>query len=384
MSLLLSNISLTDNLQAMYRFNLLPDEIRLIAATIFAFAIGWTFRKQLFLIAVRNKFFARTSRRSSHSGHIPTVGGCLIYLSFICSFLLFSRVGEIPSFQYAILGSMITFFIGFYDDLINISPLKKLFGEIVAVALLVFGGNYFFTDIHGLFGANIIPSSLGIALTFIAFIGIINAMNLIDGINGLASGIMMMDCMAFGTWFFLEGEIELAILCGILIGAIAPFFVYNVFGTRSKMFMGDSGSLTIGFLLAFLIVQFCETDLLTNGNGFQIAAPGAAFSILAIPVLDTIRLMGYRWMRGKSPFFPDKNHMHHKLLTIFNGNHLKVTSMMLFFNLLFIAIAVLDRRLHNETIIVSDILLFSLIFYLVNRKAKKIEQKKDTKQNTAI
>lgn len=367
----------------MYQFNILPDLIRLIAATIFAFAIGWTFRKQLFLIAVRNKFFARTSRRSSHTGHVPAIGGCLIFLSFICSFLLFSQIGKVPSFQYALLGAMITFFIGFYDDLTNISPLKKLFGEIVAVALLVFGGNYFFTDMHGLFGAEIIPPTLGIALTFVVFIGLINAMNLIDGVNGLASGIMMMDCTAFGAWFYMIGSIEHAILCGILVGSIAPFFIYNVFGTRSKMFMGDSGSLVIGFLLSFLVVQFCETDI-TNKATFQIAAPGAAFSILSIPVLDTIRLMGYRWMHGKSPFFPDKNHMHHKLLTIFDGNHLKVTATMLLFNLLFIGIALLCKNLHNETIIVADILLFSLIFYLGNRKASKIEKAKDAQLNMAI
>ncbi|MDD4848706.1 MAG: MraY family glycosyltransferase [Bacteroidales bacterium] len=313
----------------MYQFNILPDEIRLIAATIFAFAIGWTFRKQLFLIAVRNKFFARTSRRSSHSGHVPAVGGCLIFLSFICSFLLFSQVGKVPSFQYALLGSMITFFIGFYDDLTNISPIKKLFGEIVAVALLVFGGNYFFTDLHGLFGADIIPPSLGIALTFITFIGLINAMNLIDGVNGLASGIMMMDCFAFGAWFYYKGNIEHAILCGILIGAIAPFFIYNVFGQRSKMFMGDSGSLVIGFLLSFLVIQFCETQLDGNKMPLRISAPGISFSIMALPVLDTIRLMAFRWMQGKSPFFPDKNHMHHKLLTNFINNHIKVTATML-------------------------------------------------------
>lgn len=369
----------------MYQFNILPDAIRLIAATIFAFAIGWTFRKQLFLIAVRNKFFARTSRRSSHQGHIPTVGGCIIFLSFICSFLLFSQLGKVPSFQYALLGSMITFFVGFYDDLTNISPLKKLFGEIVAVALLVFGGNFFFSNMHGLFGAQIIPPTLGIALTFIIFIGLINAMNLIDGVNGLASGIMMMDCMAFGTWFYLIGMNEMAILCGILIGSIAPFYVYNVFGTRSKMFMGDSGSLVIGFLLSYIVIQFCETDLLSNSsNHLQIAAPGAAFSIMAIPVLDTIRLMGFRWMHGKSPFFPDKNHMHHKLLLIYNGNHIKVSSTMLLFNLLFIGIAVLCRNFHNETIIAIDIILFSIIFYFVNRKAGQVEKKNDQQLNMAI
>lgn len=367
----------------MYQFNILPDDIRLIAATLFAFVIGWTFRKQLFLIAVRNKFFARTSKRSSHVGAVPTVGGCLIFLSFLCSFLLFVQVGAIPSFQYVLLGAMITFFIGFYDDLANISPLKKLFGEIVAVSLLVFGGNYFFTDMHGLFGANTIPPSLGIIITLIVFIGVINAMNLIDGVNGLASGITMMDCGIFGLWFYMEGDVELAVLCGILIGSIAPFFIYNVFGTRSKMFMGDSGSLVIGFFLAYLIVQFCESDIYTSDE-FAKSAPGVAFSIMSIPILDTVRLMGYRWMRGKSPFSPDKNHMHHKLLTIFKGKHTKVTVTMLLFNLLFFAIAILGRQLRNEVIILIDIVVFALIFYLVNRQATKIEKRQSQIMNMAV
>lgn len=368
----------------MYQFNLLPDLIRLIAGGLFAFAIGWTFRKQLFLIAVRNKFFAKTSCRSSHSGRIPIIGGCLIFLSFVCSFLLFSQMGKDLSLQYVLLGALTIFVIGFYDDLTNISPLKKLFGEIVAVTLLIFGGNFFFTNLNGLFGAYILPPSLGIALTFLVFIGLINAINLIDGINGLASGIAMIDCTTFGFLFYINQEIELAIICGILLGSIAPFFIYNVFSTRSKMFMGDSGSLLIGFLLAFFVVQFCNKLAIPEGSTAIVATPGAAFSILALPVLDTIRLMGFRWMHGKSPFFPDKNHLHHKILIIFKGNHFKVTLIMLLINLMFIAIAFLYKYISSEFIILIDIVLFSLIFYLINRTAKKIEEKKDKELNLAI
>ena len=115
---------------------------------------------------------------------------------------------------------------------------------------------------------------------------------------------------------------------GVLTAALIPFFLINLFGKRSKMFMGDSGALMVGFLLGVMAIRFCETDINLKGICAVEAAPGVVFSVLAIPVIDTLRLFASRWMRGKSPFAPDKRHLHHKLLTIYNGVHKKIQSIM--------------------------------------------------------
>ena len=117
----------------------------------------------------------------------------------------------------------------------------------------------------------------------------------------------MIDCIFFGIWFYYCGHIEYALMCGVLTAALIPFFLINLFGKRSKMFMGDSGALMVGFLLGVMAIRFCETDINLKGICAVEAAPGVVFSVLAIPVIDTLRLFASRWMRGKSPFAPDKD-----------------------------------------------------------------------------
>ena len=157
-------------------------------------------------------------------------------------------------------------------------------------------------------------------------------------------------------------------MCGVLTAALIPFFLINLFGKRSKMFMGDSGALMVGSLLGVMAIRFCETDINLKGICAVEAAPGVVFSVLAIPVIDTLRLFASRWMRGKSPFAPDKRHLHHKLLTIYNGVHKKAT--------LFMAFAYIGRDWRNEILVGGDIVLFAVMFYIVDRLAKrKLAQK---------
>lgn len=356
--------------------SLLSDELRLVLSMAVALLIGWNIRMPVFKMAILKDFVDKPNQRSSHKGSIPNIGGIVVFLAFLCSFLLFARFPERIEFQYIILGAILIFLIGIYDDLLEISPRKKVKGEMLGVLVLLVGGGFYLTNLHGFLGIYEISPWIGLPLTFIGLLGLINAINLIDGIDGLCSGIALMDCLFFGIWFYLCGKIEYALLCGVLSSAIIPFFFINVFGKRSKMFMGDSGALMVGFLLGVMAIKFCEADVLVEGICIVKAAPAVVFSILAIPVLDTLRLFASRWMRGKSPFAPDKRHFHHKLLVIYKGVHKKATFTLLFFNLLFIILGILGRNWSNELLILADILLFIILFYLVNFIAKRIQAKK--------
>lgn len=356
--------------------SLLSDELRLVLSMAVALLIGWNIRMPVFKMAILKDFVDKPNQRSSHKGSVPNIGGIVVFLAFLCSFLLFVRFSERSEFQYILLGAILIFLIGIYDDLLEISPRKKVKGEMLGVLVLLVGGGFYLTNLHGLLGIYDITPWIGLPLTFIGLVGLINAINLIDGIDGLCSGIALMDCLFFGIWFYLSGNVEYALLCGVLSAAIIPFFFINVFGKRSKMFMGDSGALMVGFLLGVMAIKFCEVDVHLGATCAVKAAPAVVFSVLAIPVLDTLRLFASRWMRGKSPFAPDKRHFHHKLLVIYKGVHKKATFTLLFFNFLFVILGVIGRNWPNELLILVDIAFFIILFYVVNFVAKRIQAKK--------
>lgn len=349
--------------------SLLSDELRLLLSMVVALLIGWNIRMPVFKMAILKNFVDKPNQRSSHKGSVPNIGGIVVFLAFLCSFLLFVRFPVKGEFQYILLGAILIFLIGIYDDLLEISPRKKVKGEMLGTLVLLVGGGFYLTNLSGLFGIYDLNPWIGLPLTFIGLVGLINAINLIDGIDGLCSGVALMDCLFFGIWFYCCGHIEYALLCGVLSAAIIPFFFINVFGKRSKMFMGDSGALMVGFLLGVMAIEFCNTDMedIYSVN----AAPGVVFSVLAIPILDTLRLFASRWMRGKSPFAPDKRHFHHKLLTIYGGVHKKATFTILFLNFIFIILGIIGCNWANELLILADIVLFSVMFYVIDRLAKR-------------
>ncbi|MDE6450949.1 MAG: undecaprenyl/decaprenyl-phosphate alpha-N-acetylglucosaminyl 1-phosphate transferase [Odoribacter sp.] len=355
--------------------NLFSDDLRLVLSMLLALLIGWNIRIPVFKMAIQRNFVDRPNKRSSHTGCVPNIGGIVVFLAFLCSFMLFVRFERMPELQYVVLGAILNFIVGIYDDMLQISPRKKMKGEICGILVLVVGGGFYLDTFHGFLGMYEITPWIGVPLTFIGLLGLVNAINLIDGIDGLCSGVVLVDSLFFGMWFYKCGQIEYALLCGVLAASILPFFFINLFSKRTKMFMGDSGALMVGYLLGVLAIKFCETDVYERGISMVNAAPGVVFCVLAIPVLDTLRLFIARKMRGVSPFAPDKNHLHHKLLIIFDGVHRKATFTILTLNLFFIVFGVVGRDWPNAVLIVSAIVLFSVIFYIVNRLAKQKMQK---------
>jgi UDP-N-acetylmuramyl pentapeptide phosphotransferase/UDP-N-acetylglucosamine-1-phosphate transferase len=187
-------------------------------------------------------------------------------------------------------------------------------------------------------------------------ISLINGFNLIDGVDGLASGIGILVSMFLGLWFLLSGHYTYAVLCFSLLGSLSAYFIFNVFGNKNKIFMGDTGSMIIGLIISIFTIKFLEFENQAASNLQFSAAPALAFGLLIIPLFDTLRIIILRIRNGESPFKADRNHVHHNLLKL-GYSHLKVTSLTIIINLLFIIMALSLQRLGSVVLILITLSL---------------------------
>jgi len=351
---------------------------------IISFIIGLITMPYVLKVSIRKQLVVKPNKRTSHKGNIPNVGGINIFTAFLLSYLLFSFSGGVSdNSRYFLAGLYLIFFVGFLDDLLSFSAKKKFIGEIFAGFIVIVIADIRFTNLHGFFWISEIPDNLFIIsylASFFLFLLIINSLNLIDGVDGLATGIGIVICGFFGVYFQLIGQLDLSLMAYSLIGALALFFIYNVFGKKSKIFMGDSGALVLGYIVYIFVVKFCELNLVTQDSFkksyFMYAAPAMSVCILAVPLFDTLRVMFTRIKKGYSPFKADKNHVHHLLLSI-GLKHRQVTLVLVSVNLTFIALALIGRDWKNSILGAAAALLaiiYTCIMWRVVDKHKKKQQ----------
>lgn len=281
------------------------------------------------------KLLDNPNERSAARCPIPTLGGISIFLSFIFTSTVATSAYELPELVYIITAVTLMFFVGLKDDILTLSPWKKLTAQIISAAFIIFLAKIQFTNLHGFLGIGEIGTVPGIILTFFVIIVIINAFNLMDGIDGLAAGLSMLAAAVFGGWFFISGHFEYAIISFSLLGAIAGFFYFNVYGKENKIFMGDTGSLVLGTIMSVIVIQFNEFNIDLTQPFALASAPAVSFGILIYPLADTIRVFIIRALQYKSPFTADKNHLHHRLLTL-GFSHKRATYTIIVMNILFI------------------------------------------------
>ena len=292
---------------------------------------------------------------------VPTLGGVAIFLGFILSTIVATDGYVFDELKYLIAAVIIMFFIGLKDDLMDISAVKKLAVEIVVACILIVLGNFRFTNLQGAFGIHEINYATSFTITLFTIIGLINAFNLIDGIDGLASSISIVISSVFGTWFILAGHHAYGIMCFSLAGTLVGFFFFNVFGKKNKIFMGDTGSLILGVVMVILVIKFNELNINQNLPYAVHAAPVVSMGILIIPIIDTLRVIFIRLSEKRSPFSPDMNHIHHNFLKL-GFSHLKSTSFIVLMNVVFIGLTFTFHRMLNiNNFIVS---IFSLGFFM--------------------
>jgi len=325
-------------------------------------------------VAIKKRLFDEPSEeRKIHTRVVPLMGGMMIFAGTLFSFLLWFPTNEMGIIKYIVPCLLIMFFVGMKDDIIGTAPSKKLAAHIVVAFIMVLMADVRLTSLHGLFGVREIPDWAGIILSVFTYIVIINAFNLIDGVDGLAAGVGLISATIFGTWFYFAGDFVYAVLSFSLAGGLFGFLRFNF--SPAKIFMGDSGSLTIGFLFAALAIELVEFDaqkslpLVISG----ISKPILAMSILVYPLVDTIRVFTLRILKGVSPFTADRNHLHHRLLDL-GLSHKQTVIIIYLFSLLVVGACVLARLFdpsYSFIVIMTSVLIVVQIQYFITLKKKK-------------
>lgn len=293
---------------------------------------------KILLIAFRKRLFDEPDERKIHTAAVPRLGGLAFMPSIVFSICLVvgvkgildaqglsayfggpSEVGDMSEMLlpmcFGLCAVMMMYLVGIADDLIGVRYRAKFVAQILAALLLAMGGVRI-ENFHGFMWLYELPVGLSWAATVLLVVFITNAINLIDGIDGLASGLSGIAMAFYGFVFMHTGHMLYAMLAFAGLGTLVPFFYYNVFGNPAmgkKIFMGDTGSLTTGLILSFLSIEVCS---LPEGSVYSWDVMVVAFAPLAIPCLDVIRVFVHRIVRGMSPFLPDKSHIHHKLLAL--------------------------------------------------------------------
>lgn len=309
-----------------------------LAAMLFSFIVCYKAIPSILQIAWEKKLFDEPNRRSSHSETTPSFGGVAIFMGFVLSMLLFSNDYFQDELKYIVAATFIMFSLGIKDDILALSARKKMLGQLIAAAIVVVLGGIRITNLHGFLGVGEVNEAVSILISLFSVIVITNGFNLIDGIDGLASGINGLCVLTFGTWFFMTEQYGYAIMAASVFGSLVAFFRYNVYGKDMKIFMGDTGSLVLGLILSIIVFHFNESNIDQN-RAFAIhAAPAISSAVLIVPFFDTLRVMLIRILKGKNPFKPDRNHIHHKLLSL-GLSHRASTFYIMFANLIIILIA---------------------------------------------
>ncbi len=352
----------------------IPVYLLIGIAVLFTFIITAVAIPAIVRVSKVKGLMAHPNGRTSHINPTPNLGGVAIFAGVIISSVLYTGIPTAHELKYVIAGMLILFFWGLKDDLHPMAAYKKFVGQAIAIIFLLVPGDFHLSSLQGLFGIDELAYGISIPLTFILFLALINSFNLIDGIDGLASGVGIITSLFFGIGFLLNNHLSYAIMSFILASSLITFFFYNVFGKENKIFLGDTGSMVIGYLLAIFAVRFLNFENGQPAFDKDISSPAVMLCVLIVPLFDTTRVFVLRMARGKSPFDADRSHIHHRLLDI-SGSHIKATTIILSVNLAFIALALFLRNIGNELLILIALALASLLsfipIYIIRAKTGK-------------
>jgi len=330
-------------------------------------------------VAEKKKIYDLPDERKLHTRLVASLGGVGIFGGFILASLLSIQGYQNPEFQYFFAAAIIIFFLGLKDDIMILSASKKFVGQIIAASILIHLGGIRLDSMHGVLGFNELPEGFGLALSYLTIIVVINSFNLIDGVDGLAASLGVLTMTVFGVYFFAIDYQAYALMAFAMAGSLVAFLIFNY--NPAKIFMGDSGSLMIGLINSILVIKFINVS-----NTPFVAVPvqsavAVGFAILLVPLLDTLRVFGIRIFKGRSPFTPDRNHVHHLLLD--SGlNHAAVTFTCVGLNIGFIILAWAGKSI-GPNYLLSIILAISFtglgVLFYRNRSSRKmvISKRKD-------
>ena len=306
---------------------------------------------------------------------VPVLGGLVVYVGILCGGLVLQAFVNEPLIQWGLTGMSVMLVLGMWDDMKSLSASFRFLLELVLVSVFMWQTGIYLDDFHGLWGIHALEPWVAIPLSVVVGVGLINVMNLIDGVDGYSSGYGMIACVCFAILFLDVWSPVMVSMAMIVAGALLPFFMHNVFGVRSKMFIGDGGTLMLGMLM----VLFVFYTLSSKSHCSHLEADGVglvalALAIVCIPWFDTMRVMFMRIFRGHSPFKPDKTHMHHLFIDM-GFSHLGAAASILTLNLV-VVLAWLVSWLLGASIDVQTyvVLALSVLVTFVFYKVMKVQQ----------
>lgn len=342
-------------------------------------ATNWVHPKIL-KIAILKNLVDNPDERKLQRRPIPVMGGIAVFFGIVAG-LCSSQITFFSPAVFVLIAAMtIMLYVGTIDDILDLSPYTRFLIEIAVVAFIMLVNNNGINCFWGLWGLDVIPMWIAAPLTIFAAVGIINAINLIDGVNGLSSGFCFMASVMFAIMFYISGNTTMMILATSAAGAIIPFFLHNVFGYNTRMFIGDGGTLVIGTMMSMFVINILkDTSLSAPFAQEGMGLIPFTLSVLAVPVFDTLRVMSARIIRGNSPFNPDKTHLHHLFIEL-GFSHIGTTVSILSLNFLVIVAwfaaykmgASVDVQLY---IVLTLSILITFVFY----KFAKVQIANDTK-----
>lgn len=266
---------------------------------------------RLVKIAKEKQIVDNPNARKLNKVPIPVLGGVGVFFGLMFGLGVAGYYVEDIEIQFElIIAMMVMLYTGVGDDILDISPVARFALQILAVCMMMFLCGIYIDNFHGLWGIYRLPLAFSIALTVVSGVGIINSINLIDGVDGLCSGYGMFASLLFGICFVRMGDISYAVLALSMFGALIPFMLHNMFGFKNKMFLGDGGSLVLGFMCSLYVMRIIQS----GSESITGSTVSFTLAVMAVPVFDTLRVMIARMLKGRSPFSADKTHLHHMFI----------------------------------------------------------------------
>ena len=296
-------------------------------------------------ISIMKNLVDNPDARKLQRNPVPVMGGIAVFFGIVIGICSSQMMFNSPNVFMLVAAMLIMLYTGTIDDIIDLSPTIRFIIEILVVLWMMYINKSSIDCFWGLWGVDTIPQWISYPLTIFASVGIINAINLIDGVNGLSSGFCFMASVMFAIIFYTTGNTVMAIIATSAAGAIIPFFFHNVFGYHTRMFIGDGGTLVIGMMMSMFTISILgQNSVCADYAESGLSLVAMTLAILAIPVFDTLRVMTSRIIRGTSPFHPDKTHLHHLFIEL-GFSHAGTTISILTINFLVVVLWFVSYKL---------------------------------------
>lgn len=353
--------------------------INIFQALVASFILTYISIPPIVLISNKKHLFDVPNHRKLNKSVVPTLGGVGIFIGLTLGTFLFIGNTPFPELRYIIGSLVMLFFIGLKDDIIVIAPNNKLMVQMAVAGILVILGNIQITNLSSLFALNHFGAWLSIPLSFLILLFVINSINLIDGIDGLAASISALASGILGCWFFLFGHTGYSVMSFALTGSLLAFLKFNLWGGENKIFMGDTGSLILGGVLGILSIKFIDFNITVSSALHVKHATTFILALLIVPITDTLRVFTIRLYQKRSPFSADMNHIHHILIQL-GMKHIQASGFMILYTLFSVSFSIVTQDYLSSTIgfLITLIMSLGTIGYLSKRRDKI--QKRRVKQ----